>query len=232
MLQDRQIKPPPEQCKVFGEWLVYLFYGRPAYKVHIDYPEQRLTDEYLPVAMVLDPGCVAAVRRAFPFDSGAFHGGAYSGVLHKHARLTDFELEPSVESARKVVGAFFGSNENYLLGQASVGRLPDAFDDPEANAHRALITGGTEVDVDDRRYTIEIQTEEAITLAPFLRAVVMPHTWLKSESVQAFLRDFPTVEPLTYARYHGASITAAHAVIFERIYDYLSENDLLPEDPK
>jgi hypothetical protein len=215
-------------CGVFGDHVVYLFYGRPAYKVAVN-EDQRATDDYLPVAVIVKPDAVRRVKRAFPFDSGAFHDGAYGTVMHHQLGLPDFELGGSLGTVRRLVKAFFGTNGHYVLGECRLQGKPDSFDHPEACALFALIDGPTNVLIDDRRYTLEVQTEDPISLADDVSAIVMPHTWLKSATMKSFLRDHPHVEPLTYARFRGAQVSALHAAIFERVTEYLHKNDYLAD---
>jgi hypothetical protein len=126
-----------------------------------------------------------------------------------------------------VVKAFFGTNARYVLGEAIAGREPDPFDHPEAHAHFALISGATKIDIDDRRYTIEVQTEDQIELSPGLLALVMPHTWLRSTTIQNFLKRHSSVVPLTYARFRGMSVAASHAVILEKVREHLATTKVI-----
>lgn len=215
-----------EECDVFHEWLLYLFYGRPAFKVSCGNEHQRVLDEYLPVALVLKCGAISRIKRVFPFDSGAFDGGAYRSVHGKDYGFADFDLPASISSAKKVVTAFFGSNSKYLVGEANRPRL-NPFDEPEVVSHFALIEGPTDVEIDDRRYTVEVQTEDKVMFGDDLLAIVMPHTWLSSRTVQGFLRQHPQTKPVTYCRFTGMSLNACHAVILERVRDYLDHNHYL-----
>jgi hypothetical protein len=216
-----------KECPVFKELLVYLFYGRPAFKVEVDNPEQRVVDEYLPTALILEPSVVSRIERIYPFDSGAFAGANYRGAHHKEAALADYELEPVIASAQKVVGAFFETNAKYFLGECVETCAANAFDHPEVHAHFALISGATGVQVDDRRYSVEIQTKEKLKLDPGLLAIVVPHSWLNSETVQNFLKVHPKVTPLSYSRYVGLSVAHSHGAIFERVRDYFVQEGLV-----
>ncbi|CDZ59612.1 hypothetical protein [Neorhizobium galegae] len=225
ILRDKAIKAHKE-CPVFKEWLVYFFYGRPAYKISVDEATQRVTDEYLPVAFITRPDAVSNIKRIFPFDSGAFDNAAYGGVHHRSSTLADYELAPALKSARRVVRAFFNTNQNYVLGEPQQRRV-NAFDNPEVNAYLTLIDGTTDLSIDDRRYSIEIQTLDPVTLANDVVAIVMPLSWLNSKSVRRLLKDNPSIQPLTYARYRGVAVSGCHAMIFERVHDYLSSNGYL-----
>ena len=59
-----------EPCAVFDdEPLLYLFYGRPAYRVNSQVLSSAI-DAYAPVCFIVRPGSVKAPRRIFPFDRG------------------------------------------------------------------------------------------------------------------------------------------------------------------
>lgn len=226
IVSEKAIKAHKE-CDVFKEWLIYLFYGRPAYKVRVNEADQQVTDEYLPVAFIVRPDAVTNVKRVFPFDSGTFDNDAYLSVHHKTAKLSDFELEPSLIAARRVVKAFFGTNQNYVLGEATSRGKLNPLDHPEASAYFSLVEGVADRSVDDRRYSIEIQTLDPLYLATDILAVVMPHTWLKSRTVRSLLRAHPSITPITYARFNGATVSNCHAVIFEKVHEFLASNAYL-----
>jgi hypothetical protein len=218
---------PPEICDVFGEALVYLFYGRPAFKITIENKEQRNVDEYLPVALILDAAIVPRIERVFPFDSGAFAGGGYRDALHKAAKFSDYELAPTISSARKLVSAFFETNGKYLLGEYIKRLNINSFDQPEVQAHFSLIAGQTKVEIDDRRYSVELQTKDTLELKNGLLAFVVPHRWLDSKMVVDFLKANPKVAPLSYASFLGVSVPITHGAIFERVYDFLKSQKLV-----
>src|SRR5262249_40288208 len=110
-------KVSPHGCTVFtGEALVYLFYGRPAFRPNLD-AEPTALKHYFPVFLIFKPTWATKIRRVFPFDSGAFQNEFYRNYVHRKMRLGDFALEPDMTSPGKIVFQFFGSNPAYLLGK-------------------------------------------------------------------------------------------------------------------
>lgn len=85
----------PSPCRIFGSDLVYLFYGRPAYRSAAEL-ESNGIDAYWPVCFVMEPGAAAAMR-IYPFDSGAFHHGRFSRLTHLKMIKEDFELDPDLQ---------------------------------------------------------------------------------------------------------------------------------------
>src|SRR5262245_61130835 len=96
-------------CSVFKEHLIYLFYGRPAYRSSRGLTPSGLI-AYLPICFVFRLNCqVGSLRRVYPFDSGA----AYQGFYHPHIAAEDarkYELPPMVETAMRIVATFFQTN--------------------------------------------------------------------------------------------------------------------------
>ena len=225
MLIDGKIKATT-LCPVFSELLVYFFYGRPAYKVSVA-EDQRVTDEYLPIALIFEGSAISNISRIFPFDTGAFPKEAYKPALHKDVDMTEFQVDPTLEAAQRIVAAFFGSNDNYVLGDPTSTPPPNFFDEPEAFAHRYIIDGAVKIGTDDRRYTVELQTKDEIALAGELKAVIVPHTMLTSKTLQNFLRANPKVEHPSYSHFRGATISSLHTVILERVREYLNDHGYL-----
>jgi hypothetical protein len=61
----------PTPCPVYGEILLYTFYGRAAYRFKEDGVAYS-TPSYSPVCFILKPTLTALARRILPFDSGGF----------------------------------------------------------------------------------------------------------------------------------------------------------------
>ena len=106
----------PRGCKVFGEPLLYLFYGRPSYRVHADEEPSGL-EHYLPVCILFRNCDVPSPKRVFPFDSGAFAAGRYGDAMHRDMELEDFCLEAHPSTPGRIISLFFGSIEAYLSSE-------------------------------------------------------------------------------------------------------------------
>jgi hypothetical protein len=166
----------PQACNVFkGEALTYFFYGRPAFRPHLD-AEPTGLKHYFPVCLLFKPDWVVNVKRVFPFDSGAFQNGFYGAYVHKNMKLGDFGLEADMASPGKVISYFFGSNPAYLLGRGQ----PRSDIDPsefEALSYLALINAKDSNTLDSRGSGIEVQTTELVSITDAVAAVVLPSTF-------------------------------------------------------
>src|SRR4051794_19000935 len=72
-------KLEPRLCDVYGEPLVYLFYGRPAYRRAWSGGATTNLD-YARICLILRDDVTAHAHRILPFDSGGFN--RYSGAFH------------------------------------------------------------------------------------------------------------------------------------------------------
>jgi hypothetical protein len=152
------------------EPLLYLFYGRPAYRVN----SQRLSsaiDAYAPVCLVLRPDCVASPKRIFPFDSGAFHGERFVEAMHRKMLLEDFALDPDLQGPLKLIGLFFGNHDRYYRNVPfqDVAIPPLSF---EALSYHILITSRHENAFDERISAIELQSDQDLDLLVAAEAIV------------------------------------------------------------
>jgi len=144
----------PSHCAVFEEDLLYLFYGRPAYR-RAEYEQIRLTAKS-PVVLVLSPGIVSSGRRMFPFDSGAFEERYKKKWVHHGMKLADFELECPGDAPQRHVAAFFGTNWNYLRQICADPPLPYV-GEFEVEALMELLRDPNAIEADDRRLALELQ---------------------------------------------------------------------------
>ena len=66
----------PRYCKWFKKDLIYLFYGRPAYRTE----EAEFTDLSFnwPIIFVFDPEKIDGITSIYPFDTGAFFLNLYN----------------------------------------------------------------------------------------------------------------------------------------------------------
>src|SRR5687768_5724141 len=68
ILDSEQLEP--RYCNEYGEHLLYLFYGRPAYKSG-EINNSRLTF-MMPLCFIIKHDAVNLIKRIVAFDSGAF----------------------------------------------------------------------------------------------------------------------------------------------------------------
>ena len=102
-------------------------------------------------------------KRTFPFDSGAFKSGLYPNFISM-MEIEEFGAEKDSQAPEKIIGTFFGTNRNYyLLKTRPKGDFEGRFDvgvlDEEIKALHKLVTL-KDNNVDDRRFAIELQTDQ------------------------------------------------------------------------
>lgn len=166
----------PTACPVFGGELLYLFYGKPAYRSAAE-RENKGSDVFWPICFVLEPGAVTEPARIYPFDSGAFHHRLFDRHLHPRMLKEDFELDADPATPGRLIRLFWQDERCYFEGEGAA--APDldvlAF---EAKAYRALIDDVGSGPFDDRNSAIEIQTGAPIALQDNIIAVILPGQFL------------------------------------------------------
>jgi hypothetical protein len=165
-----------DQCPVFDEPLLYLFYGRPSYRVNSQVLATAIR-AYAPVCFILKPGVVGSPHRVFPFDSGAFHHDLFRDSMHRKMQRDDFALEPDPTSPQRLISLFFGHNDRYYRNQpiADLDLPPLAF---EASSFHALINDRQDNLYDERVSSVELQIAEDLPLGGAVEAVVLPDAFV------------------------------------------------------
>lgn len=190
------------RCDVFHEYLIYLFYGRPAYR-HALGSEPSGNLDLCPVAFVFKPHTVGSMaKRVFACDSGGIHKGHFETHLHPADR-DEMQLDTTLDSARKLVTLVFGDNSSYFLGKAKVA-LPPEFESgtPAARFHALLTDTGT-IAGDDRRSAIEVQMDSPVALDHHLLYVVLPKDKLNEAGIREVILQTWQADPIGYNVYVG-----------------------------
>lgn len=185
-------KLEPRQCDVFGEPLVYLFYGRPAYRRPWEGGATSNLD-YARICLILRDEVANRAHRILPFDSGGF--SRYSGAFHDSLTLSDFEIDPD-DHPLKVVGAFYDSLEGYWNMNPIE---PRSFPVTQnvVRSYYQLITGGLNEQFDDRCAAIEVQLADPLPLQGEVVAIVGPYQIFDDPAVKAMVEDWGA-EPRPY----------------------------------
>ncbi|UFW64432.1 hypothetical protein RlegWSM1455_23580 [Rhizobium laguerreae] len=107
------------ECEEFHEKLLYLFYGRPAYRVAGD--KTTRDPGRFPVCFVIKSAAAKDIRRVFPFDSGAFlrnileeYCGTFSTKEAAMMALSDYQLGTDLDLLAKFIALFYGGDAQYL----------------------------------------------------------------------------------------------------------------------
>ena len=214
----------PQDCPVFQEPLIYLFYGRPAYRSHKGYvPDTRIP--FCPICFVFKPNFVVSVKRIYPFDSGAC---AY-GMLEPHIERTAskcFELTPQVASAQRASHLFFATNRAYFVGEPR-GHVALPSEQLEAACLYRLLSDEGPAEYDDRRSSIEIQVDAPLSLVDTLWAVILPMAFLDDSEIRHTVVQKWGAYPLTYSTVRGSMPAEYAAVIREKLRRFLEDGGLL-----
>jgi hypothetical protein len=208
------------QCPDYNEPLLYLFYGRPAYRPFPDEGPSWIND-LRPVCVLLRPDALKQVARIAVVDTGALHRGLYKRHLGPAVRREDFELGEDLGEAASFVGAVFGSNLAYYLGRArndlQAGPLDFA-----AQAYRSIITDRARAESDGRRATIEVHSSADIPLGKdTVLAVALPEEFLQDDKVLNLLKHCEC-DVIPYDLY-GDSPSSDSREVMVRVKAYLQD---------
>ena len=200
----------PRPCKIFKESLVYLFYGRPAYRSEHGsrYGESIAL---CPVCFVFKPRTVSlSLRRVLPCDSGAVDKPLFEPELHS-SDLGDLELDPVIESARRLVSMVFESNAKYFYGKVKAGvGFPDG---TLGKRYCDLLLRPGPTDYDNRKSAIEVQVAKTISLKNQLSFVVLPREFLEETSVKEAIYKSWNCDAIDYPTFEGDAPRAYYSVV-------------------
>ncbi len=177
-------KLEPRPCKVYDEPLVYLFYGRPAYRSNWDKGTTTAIG-YARICLILRDDVAELAHRIMPFDSGGF--AHYGSALHHSLTRDDFEVDPA-NHPRKIVGAFYDSLGDYWEVKPRSG-LSFSVTQHVLQSYYHLISSGLQEEFDDRCGAIEVQVAEAIPLKDRIVALIAPNQVFEDATVQQMLAD-------------------------------------------
>jgi hypothetical protein len=208
----------PQPCPVFHENLIYLFYGRPAYKSRIR-PGESV--ELCPICFVFKPNTLSQnFARIYPCDSGAVQAEFFSPPLER-ADLTNLELDPTIDAIRSYVELFFSTNNQYYFGRVR-DPLGASLDASGQRLYKLLSSRGP-VRFDDRRSAVEVQVRNSIDLRHKLLYVVLPREFLDDRDVRKAIFTEWNCEPIPYPTYEGDSPAAYYSVLRDRLQEVFSE---------
>jgi hypothetical protein len=210
----------PQPCGVFHESLVYLFYGRPAYRSS----RGSLAGEPIalcPVCFVFKPRTVSrVVHRMYPCDTGAIAANRFNPEILA-SDLDRLALEPQIDSARRLVSLLFERNSDYFVGRVVRTRAftPGSV---EARFYQLLMRAGP-VDYDDRKSAIEVQVNQAISLREQLLFVVLPREFLEEAAIRDTIINVWNCDPVVYATFMGDASASYYSVVREKVRERFEE---------
>jgi hypothetical protein len=181
ILDTRELRP--RFCKVYEEDLLYLFYGKPAYKSG-ETSNSRLTF-MMPICFIVNHDAVTSVKRVLPFDSGAFP--MYREHLHGSMTKEEFELTPLKDSLYKMVDYFYEDSNAYFNGKAKQELDYDPIHS-QIEGYHSIITADHKTAIDDRKASLEVQLHSSISICNSnIEAIILPKCLAESPSVKPIL---------------------------------------------
>jgi hypothetical protein len=159
-------------CPIYGEYLVYFFYGRPSYITQKEIENYTL---YPPITFIYDIKDMKShkIRRILPFDSGGFHRYAMKPDYYKE----NFTHEtPTVQILKGVVKLIYHSNNHYLNEEVNFNELSKHFKEclemkEIAELYDRVKDGKAEVS--QQVHTIELQYEKEVRVKP--KYIILPY---------------------------------------------------------
>lgn len=186
-------------CSIFKEKLLYLSYGKPAYRSNNSGINSNLKF-FLPVSFIINPLCITNIKRIFPFDSGGF--SLYGDFMHPKMTLSNFDVNPNIDSLQKIVDFFFGNDREYFYGNARRNIKYDIANS-EVESYHNLILNNAKQRQDDRKSSIEVQLGDSVKISDkTVLAIIMPEEYAASDLIQQLL-GYLNVDAFEYKTRHG-----------------------------
>lgn len=208
------------KCEIYSADLLYLFYGRPAYKPEAGQPASKIVD-LAPVCLVIDPSLLASAIRILPFDSGGFSN--YQNQIGPGLTLPDFELGADPSVPLRLVTAFYETNRNYYEQIPTIAENDVPLSKAAPRAYARLIHEAGLGKMDDRCSTIEVQFNTSISLKSALRAVIGPNVVLSDPDVETSLAKCDDVTVFTYKTYGRSKPDQFVHALYERLETFLED---------
>lgn len=195
----------PAMCKIFKEKYLYAYYGIPSYRKSLEEASKNMA--FFPICFILNHRNIPDLDRLHPFDTGAFFKipEIKNEYFHPKMELADFELDPSIRNAVRVVEKFYSTNKKYIENNPSVSTSEFGETEFEARSYSSLISNEANTRYDNRVSTIEMIYKQFIPLnKDSLLQVIIPNSFLDDSFVRdKLIRAFDIDEPLTYYTLKG-----------------------------
>jgi hypothetical protein len=177
------------ECKILNRPLIYLFYGRPAYRVN-DAEDATTNDELYPVVLIISNNTEVSVKQIFPFDTGAFQGGLYKDFISHGNSVFDYELEANFDFIGRFISYMYGKNVNYFDGKPKRKAEDISHFGFELRNLLNMMNFKGNSKWDCRGLTIELQCDNDISFRKAtILAIVAPRDFASVESFTKFAYD-------------------------------------------
>lgn len=207
----------PTLCPVFGEDLLYFFYGKPTYPIGTKEDLNRTDSLYCPVCFIIDIDNID-IYRIFPFDSGAFDKGLYKQFMHRHMNIDRFEIENNSKAIKAYISVIFGNNTNYINGTP----IKNHDEDTYVNALLNLLSATGGFEFDERADTIEVISKKSIDISKNVLGIILPENFLRKDKILYFINE-NNIEYKTYAVRSKTSPLRYNEVVFQLAMEFCKE---------
>lgn len=195
----------PKKCDVFSLDLLYTYYGLPSYRPN--YEKSTTNPAYYMICLILASEKFDTFHKVYPFDSGAFEKLPLmkETFFHNQSKILDFELENSIQSAKKVIKTFYETNDNYLAQHPKISKKFSQFDF-EAISYSNLIGDQTNNILDNRASSIEIIFDKEIILnKDTVKQIIIPNCFKDDLKIMSLLKEkFGIDDPIGYSTFRGS----------------------------
>ena len=210
----------PSKRKKSKNSVLYLFYGRPAFKP--DSQEYYRGDAlFQPISIILKPNCPLTIKAIYPFDTGAYENGLYKNYIPtRDLPLNRFALGNQHDISKQLVQLFFGSNKNYFQGNINHNN-PDPYTYPAVAAFSNMIQAKGKIDFDDRAYTVEYQIISEIKLRGNIIGVAAEDSFFNNTDYRHKIENKWQRKCIPYNTLGLITSYGAHGIMHENIGSYL-----------
>ena len=212
-------------CPVFDEDLIYLFYGKPSYRISGNNTNTRDTGRF-PVCFVLTDLDDTSIKRVFPFDTGALAFGIYKDVCGDELNPCCFEIGSERSSISSLIDFLYTDDANYFHARPQI-----SIDNIDALCFElrqifSFITHYGGSNWDSRAHSIEVQQDQEILLshAP-IEAIILPDSYMNNPRVADFMYN-NGITPINYSIQHS-NPSSATEVLYELARKYLVDKGLV-----
>jgi hypothetical protein len=220
-----QLEPSDDEIYP-GEKLLYMFYGRPSYRINsgIQFTPASF---FSPICMIFDRDLLSQACRIMPFDTGAHGAGLMKETIHRKMVRKEFELEVDLKSPMKLIRCFYGDERRYLENNPAQNE-PDIEKIQKEQRHYAeayyhLVHHRSNSSQDERVNAIEIQFDKNIPIQGNLRAVILPSRHFDADSVEQIEKQF-SATCIMYDMQATYKPTEIMNAIYERVRNFIISN--------
>ncbi len=203
--------------KIYKTKLCYFFYGKPAYQVE-GHGNQRFVNNAA-ACIILKTAKMPKPTHVFPFDTGAYQDKRYASYLPRKHKIEDFELEPNLLSAQRLVTLFYENNHKYFRGQPSPSVTPSVLD-YASQSYRDISRSEISTDFDERCSTCEFSFDADISVDRHsIEGIVLPDQAWDDANVKHQCQSVWNIKPIIYPLVRS-TVGARTFVIYTRVGDY------------